>query len=485
MPSLLSTLQSSSNALNAFDQVLAVTQNNVSNASTPGYVKQTISLHALPLDVVTGAMGGVRAGEVHSARNEYAEQAVRRQTLALGGSQQKVNSLQALQSLFDVTGNTGSPAALNNLYQSFSAWGQSPADTTARQTVLDRAATVANAFQQAASGLSRFSSDTEQQLHQTVDQVNTLVGQLQDCNSEIMQGDGKDPSLDARVHSLLEELSQYVDFSAMPQSNGTVDVLLNGQTPLLVANKKFDLAFSMQRPENPDGTYSEKPPAAHITAGDGTDITSQITGGQLGALLDVRNRMIPSYLGDATQAGDLNVMAKQFADRVNNILTSGHVSDGDPANGIDPVFGAAIFQYDNTNDTNVAASLTVDPAIGPAQMGAIDPGPPYVSNGIPLALSGLADPRNDGDRIDGVSYASYYGSLAARAGTALNEAQDELTVRQSTTAQAKQLRQQMSGVSLDEEAATLVQFQRAYEATSRMITVLNQLTEDTINILQP
>ncbi len=67
----------------------------------------------------------------------------------------------------------------------------------------------------------------------------------------------------------------------------------------------------------------------------------------------------------------------------------------------------------------------------------------------------------------------------------MNEAQDELTVRQSTTAQAKQLRQQMSGVSLDEEAATLVQFQRAYEATSRMITVLNQLTEDTINILQP
>ena len=57
-------------------------------------------------------------------------------------------------------------------------------------------------------------------------------------------------------------------------------------------------------------------------------------------------------------------------------------------------------------------------------------------------------------------------------------------MQQSAVAQAKNLRQQMSGVSLDEEATILIQFQRAYEANSRLIGVLDQLTEDTINILQ-
>jgi flagellar hook-associated protein 1 FlgK len=57
--------------------------------------------------------------------------------------------------------------------------------------------------------------------------------------------------------------------------------------------------------------------------------------------------------------------------------------------------------------------------------------------------------------------------------------------QQSTVAQAKDLRQQMSGVSLDEEATVLIQFQRAYEANAKLITVLDQLMQDTINILGP
>ena len=51
-------------------------------------------------------------------------------------------------------------------------------------------------------------------------------------------------------------------------------------------------------------------------------------------------------------------------------------------------------------------------------------------------------------------------------------------------AQTKNLRQQLSGVSLDEEATIVIQFQRAYEANSRLIAVLDQLTEETIQILR-
>src|SRR6266496_2035220 len=87
MSNLLSSLLSSSNALNAFDRVLAVTQNNVANASTPGYARQSLLLEAMPFDLISGSIGGVRAGQVASARNEYAEQAVRRQSSAVGYDQ--------------------------------------------------------------------------------------------------------------------------------------------------------------------------------------------------------------------------------------------------------------------------------------------------------------------------------------------------------------------------------------------------------------
>ena len=73
--------------------------------------------------------------------------------------------------------------------------------------------------------------------------------------------------------------------------------------------------------------------------------------------------------------------------------------------------------------------------------------------------------------------------MAARVGDELSAATDNQQAQQSTAAQAQDLRQQTSGVSLDEEAMTLVQFQRAYEANSRLITILDQLTEDAINML--
>jgi flagellar hook-associated protein 1 FlgK len=510
MSNLLSSLLNSSSALSAYEQVLVVTQNNVANASTPGYAKQTLSLEAMPLDLALGASGGVRTGTIQSSRDEYAEQAVRRQTVGLGQAQQNVNSLTAIQSQFDVTGTAGISSALNNLFQSFSAWGQSPTDPTARQNVIDQATAVASSFQQAAAGLASVAQDTEGQLQQTVTQVNQLVGQLQGYNNQIQQGDRNDPGIDAQVNSTLEQLSQYADVTVTHQSDGSVSVLLNGQTPLLVGNQSYALSYGLQGP-SATSPYPGAPPSAHIYASDGRDITAPTTagGGQLGALLTVHNQVLPSYLGDATHPGDLNTMAQQFADRVNSLLTSGYVTDQSAGSvGSMPQSGVPLFQYawttatasdgtiSQTPDyTNVAKTLTVNPAITAAQLAAITGTPTSsdtqpvtltseVSNGVPLALSNLANPTDPNDMVNRTtSFSSFYGQMAARVGTDLNDATSQLQVQQSTVAQAQTLRQQISGVSLDSEAMVMVQFQRAYEATSKMITILDQLTQDTINIL--
>jgi flagellar hook-associated protein 1 FlgK len=478
MGGIISSMIATTGALQAYSRVLEAVQNNVANASTPGYVKQQQLLEAMPFDPSGGLAGGVRVGEVQSARSDYADQAVRRETSLLGQAQQDVNSLTSLQTYFDISGDTGIPKALNDLFSSFSAWAQSPDDAVARDTVLQHAADVASAFQQAAANVTGAAQDSETQIKQTVADINELAAKLRDYNVEVLDGRQNDSGLDAQIHATLEQLSEYGDITVLPQNNGTVNVLLNGQTPLVMADHAYQISAVPMQPDQPPPTNPGGRPPIYVFAIDGTDITSSTTGGQLGSLLDFRNSLLASYLGNSYQQGDLNRMAQQLADRVNQLLTAGNISDGPPAQA-----GVPLFTYDTSNPSNMAATLSVAAGMTAGQLAAIDAGPPYVANGTALALSNLSKPQNAADEIDGQSFTQYYGTLASRLGDQLSRANSQLQVQQSAVAQVKNLREQMSGVSLDEEATIMIQFQRSYEANARLLTVLDQLTQDTINIL--
>jgi flagellar hook-associated protein 1 FlgK len=479
MVDLFSSMVSTAGTLQAYNSVLQVVQNNVANASTPGYVKQQQSLEALPFDAGSGLTGGVAAGAIQSARSEYADQAVRRQSTLLGQAQQDVNSLSFLQTYFDISGDTGIPKALNDLFSSFSGWAQSPDDAVARATVLEHAADVGKAFQQAATNLTAATEDSERQITQTAADINELAGNLRDYNVEVLNGRRGDAGLDAQIHSTLEQLSQYGNITVLPQENGTVNVLLNGQTPLVIGDHGYQISTALMQPDEPPPTNPGGRPAVHVFASDGTDITAATTAGQLGSLLDFHNRVLASYMGDGYQQGDVNRMAQQFADRVNQLLTAGNISDGPPAQP-----GVPLFTYDATNPSNIAATLSVAAGMTADQLAAIDPGTPYSANGTAVKLSNLEKPQSAADEIDGQSFTQYYGSLAARLGDQVSQASSRLQVQQTAVAQVKDMQKQMSGVSLDEEASLMLQFQRAYEANARLLTVLDQLTQVTINILQ-
>ncbi|HLK48203.1 MAG TPA: flagellar hook-associated protein FlgK [Bryobacteraceae bacterium] len=481
MANLLATLFNSASALDAYDRVLEATQSNVANSSTPGYARQSLRMEALPFDPAHGLPGGVRAGEMQSSRDEYAELTVRSQTSQLGYEQQSATVLTALQAIFDISGDVGIPHALNRFYQSAAQWGQNPSSNASRQTVIERAIDVARTFQSSAIALQNLTRDTETQLTNTINQVNRLVGQIGQYNKVILQSlsGRRDMGVDAQIHADLESLSELIDFHAIKETDGTTTILLNGRVPLLQEDRQFALSSEMAMPTDPPPVNTQGAPWARLLASDKSDITAQTTDGQLGALLNLRNRVLPAFVGDAYQAGDLNRMAQQFADRVNDILTSGNISDGPP-----PVPGLPLFQYDAANPTIVARSLTVDASLRPDQLSLIDPGPPYVGNGVPLALARLSVPTADADRVDGISYGEFYGGMASRVGGWLQSAQNGAQVQRSLVAQAKNQRQELSGVDLNEEALILVEFQRAYQANSRIITVLDQLTQDTIDILR-
>lgn len=479
MSNLLSSLRLTSNTLRVFEQAVGVSQNNIANASTLGYAKQRLNLLADPFQPETGLDGGVSSAGIQGARNQYAEEAVRRQLESLGRFQQKADNLAGIEKTFDVSGQGGIPGALNDLFRSFSALSVNPNNTAARQDVLERARSVSQSFEQATASLTQASGNADQQLRQTVAQINGLTAKLREYNVQRRSGGQHDPGLDAAIHSTLEQLSELGNFTAVTQSDASITLLLGGQTPLVIGDNQYKISVDFSSPTVPPPIYPNATPPAHVLSSEGKDITQLISQGRLGGILEFRNTFLPSLLGDAYQVGDLNRLAKGLADRVNEILTSGRIADGPP-----PQAGIPLFTYDSTNDIAVAQTLKVNPNITPAQLATIDAGPPYASNGTALRLAQLASPQDNQDKIDGFSFTEFYGNLASRTGQALTEARDGQDLQKGLLSQARSLRGELSGVSLDEEAVLLVEFQRAYQANARLFSVLNDLTQEAVNLVR-
>jgi len=475
--SLLASLTNTSSALDAFDRAVIVTQNNVANASTPGFATQQLDLDAMPFDPSAGLDGGVEAGNVESLRNEFAEAAVDRAQTSLGTATQQSSSLTAVQNALNLSAANGIPATLGALFSSFSAWSQDPTNAADQQGVITSAQAVANSFQTTEANLQQVQQDTQRQIGQAVDQINADAQQLASYNAQIQHGDRGDPALDAQIHNTLENLGQIVNFTAAAQADGTFTVLVGGQTPLVIGAQSYNLTSQIADPASLPAGNPVVPPSASILDTAGRDVTAQVTGGSLGALLQTNNQVLASLLGDANQPGTLNQLAQTFADRVNGLLMAGNISDGVP--------GVALFSYDTTNATSTAATLTLANGMTGDQLAAIDPGPPYVSNGTALSLAGLANPQDPADEINNTSYVNFFGNMAADVGSQLSAATDQQNIQQQVLTQAQNQRQQISGVSLDEQAAWLVQYQRAYQANAQLFAVLNGLTQTAVNMVQP
>ena len=470
MGNLFSALGSAGDALKAFQTALDVTQNNVTNANTPGYAKQVPGLDSLSFQPQNGLLGGVKEN-TQDTRNEFAETAVRQQTSLLGQFQQLQTSLAPLQNVFDVSATSPIPTALNQLFQSFSNWSANPGNASAQTAVLSAASQVSAAFQQSAKQLDSVRTSTDNDIKSTVTQINQDAALIQSYNATIASGATPDAGVDAQLHNALETLSNLADVQVLRGNGNTVTVLLGGQTPLVIGEQVNALQV---KPENTTGALNPNgAPNTQILDSSGNDITSQITSGSLAGLLSVRNNLLPSLAGGAHQNGDLNTLAKGLADAVNTLQAQGSTTSTPPYQA-----GAALFTYDPTSATDSAATLALNPSITASQLAAVDTGPPVVSNGNALKLAAL----DSTSQINGLNFTQYFGSLVSRVGNAASTADTQATAQQSLVAQAKDLRKTLSGVSLDEEAIRLVQLQRSYQAASRIVSVVDQLAQTLLNI---
>ncbi len=453
MGSITAALTGAANSLQVFSNTFEVIENNIANANTPGFAAQNVNLQPLPFDPDTGLAGGVMSGPLISTRSEYLEQAVRNQQQFLGSAQQQAGDLGQIQSLFNLTATSGVAPSLSSLFSAFSQLSVSPNDTTDRQAVITAATTLTNNIQQTASGIAQVSDNVVDQTSGVVTQINQLATQMASINQQYENdaSSQQDAGLDAQMNSALENLSQLANFTLIKNSNGTNDVALGGQTMLVIGDQANAISASDISGEST------------ILDSQGNDITSEITQGQLGALIQENNTTIPGYMTS------LNSFAQSVADTVNSQLAQGVDANGNA--------GAPLFSYDQSSDA--ASTIAVSSTMTQDQIAAAAAGSPG-GNGNALALAQLATTPG----ASGYTLTEVYGNLAAQIGSDVSNATNNQTLAQNQLSQAETQRTAVSGVDLNAEATELMQYQQAYEAAGKLVSVLQEMSQSVIDMVQ-
>jgi len=452
MSNLLASLTSAARSLQSFESALSAAQNNVINSSTPGYARQQVDLVALAFQPEMDLPGGVETRSLVSTRSEYSEQTVRDRAESFGRYAQIASGLSQVEPVFDVSEGSGIAAAMSDLFDAFSQLAVTPNDATARQNVVGRAEDVARSFNFTSQSLSQAGDHVDQEIRSVVAAINGIGEDIRELNLEL-RGDYRsrsDAGVNARLYSALEELAELVDFTTLQQSDGSVSVLLGGQVPLVISERTFSISADSSGPQ------------AEILDYEGDPVGAKLTEGKIGGLLELSNVLIPSY------EADLNRLAEGFADKINSNLAAGLDISGQP-----PVID--LFEYDPT--LGAAATLRIT-AITANDIAAASAGAPG-GNGNALDLAGLTTSKE----IDDLTFTEFYGTVAARVGQELTAAREDERTQSLLLAQAQSLRDEVSGVNLDEEAASLIEFQRSYQAAAQMIRVLNELTGEVLRIL--
>jgi flagellar hook-associated protein 1 FlgK len=452
MGNLYGSLIATANSMRVFERGLATVQNNVVNANTAGYAKQRQLFEADRFDPDRNVVGGVRPGILYDYRNLYLERNVQARSSQSALEEQRSTSLATTELSFPVGENSGIPSSLNRLFQSFSQLTVSPNDASSREVALDRARDVAFDFRRTANQVLEQRGTAQQDLRSAVSEVNSIVSRIRAINAERTPSEGRtnDSGTQAQLYAALEDLSQYIDYQVLEDTQGGVSIYLGGRTLLLIGDRQYEVSTDVLNDQ------------ARLVDSDGNDITSILRGGKIAALIDVYNNKLPAY------QADLDTLAGSFADQVNQQLAQGLDANGNPPT-------QDLFSY----NASLGAAFTLDVNAIPPEALAFSANDAPGGNGNVIALTGLAQRRV----VDNQTFSEYYGGLAGRVGRDLSNSKSIAAAQADLLAQAKEIRQQSQGVSLDEEAALLVQYQRSYQAAAQLFKTVNEMTQAIFNAL--
>ncbi len=438
-------------ALDASEAALNATSNNISNANTPGYTREEalLSENAETFNdgQVTG--GGVNIDAIQSVRDELLNLQIAQQTSAQSAANTESASMSQVQTFFSTSGGDIG-TALSSLSSSLAALSGSSSTVADQQGVLSAAQSLAEAFNTTAQGLTGAQSTADSQVTQTVAEINNLTQQIAQLNGEVSQVPASQDggTVEDQRDQLVQQLSTLTGISVTQGSNGEVITTGNG-TPLVSGTQSFNLQTST-------GTNGFQ----QVMDSNGNNITTAIQGGQLGGAIQVRDQTIPGVL---TQ---LNTLASQFATAFNAAQAKGTDSNG---NAGQPFF---------TVPTTGGAAAGISVALTNASQIAVSSDGASGSNGNVANLSAALTTALP----SGETAANAYSTLVFQVGEAASNASSQSTAIGQSLSQLTNQQGSESAVSIDEETTNLIRYQTAYEAAARIVSTIQQLSTDTLDM---
>jgi flagellar hook-associated protein 1 FlgK len=453
MSSLFGALSIATGALGAEQGALDATTNNVANANTPGYSRlRPILIESNP--VVEGSVTygqGVTLQKLESLRDPILQLRIQDETQQQGQLNAFVSAMQQAQVRF-TSSSSDIGSEISNFFSSLSQLSTDPTNLSLRQGVLTAAGNMATVFNNTSNSFTQQQTNIDLNVTQAVQQVNALTGQIAGLNTRIsqLQGVGQDAStfVDQR-DTLIGQLSGLIDVSTIRSDNGLTLTTSNG-SPLVVGGQSFALSTQTNASGLQD-VYAQ-----------GVDITAKLSSGQLAGSIEVRDQKIPALLSS------LDTLAAGLANALNTANKTGFDLNGIP--------GGNLFVPPPVSGKGAAANLAVQIS-DPALIAASSDGSAG-SNGNVAVLSAVQNQAVAG----GQTPTDYYSNIVFSVGNDVSNGAAELTSSQLVLNQLQDQRGSISGVNLNEEAANMVQYQRAYDAAAHVVTTVNDMLYTVINM---
>ncbi len=457
-------------AILAQQAAMQVAGQNIANAETPGYTRQSVQLTAARAESNNGRLTygtGVKIGNVVSARVELLNAEVRSQNTPASSLKTRAGLLGGAATVLGDSNTNALGGAIDGFYNAWGDLSSNPSAATSKTLVQQRAQMLADMFHTYAGQLTEVGTQASNSLADSLRTANTLITQIAQINTLIVPAasSGQQPNdlLDQR-DQLMDQLSTFVPISVMNLPDGgnqivigSVSVVNGGDAKTLTLNNL---------------TVSAVP-----SAGPGVPLRS--LGGQIGASLDFLSTDLPDVLGK------LNAIASAIITDVNALHQTGWstaevAGNWNPAT---PPTGSKVDFFDSTAGNATASNINLSAAVA-ASASAIASGDirnAVGNNTVALNIAALRDfsPSAVGNSVSG-AFRTLVSGLAVKK----NSADDSATVYKTLSDQVTSRRQSVTGVNTDEELMKLIRYQQAFVAAAKYMQTVSEMSQMLMSLKQ-
>lgn len=456
-----------------------VTSNNIGNVNTPGYSRRAAVLTETdPSGTQNQYIGtGSKVALLQNFRNELLDKEVRTANSQVKALQIEQDFYQKIDAILAEPSDTGLSEILNKFLSTFNNLALIPDDIAQRQFLLEQAHTLAERFNSTAIGLSELRNDTKFSINQQMNHANKLIQEIVEFNRSIVDSKAQTNSeaqtlIDKRALKL-EELSNLFGINVAYNEDGTANVFVNG-TNLITSQ-----VGSIVKLNETFNTLTGEKTVEIIKINPENDSATILTpqSGEVGTNVKFYNVIL-----DDKESSNSFSIAKQLDEFANALVQSVNSKTitgfGLNDKGPQPP-GRTFFEpnigFVSASLIKVSKDIEDKPEVIPLSSKASEPG----NNDIARSIGRILEDRSF---LGGQNPSEFYANFLGKVSYSTSEAINGLSTSKLIQSQLEVQRESLIGVNLDEEAISLIKFQKAFEAASRVINSANEMMNTIINL---